>query len=405
MNSPLLCSGPVAWSILHAAGFFLRNGLMLSSTDNTTQINNTTKTQIDYHIRYSMIHAIIMAGGSGTRFWPKSRRDRPKQLLRLHGEASMLQQTVARIAPLVPPERILIITGADQAEATREQLPGLPSENVVAEPCPRDTAPCVGLAAAIVAHRDPEGTMVVMPADHVIEPAEDFLRTVRAAVEVVDEDPTAFVTFGIKPTRPETGYGYIERGDLLGHPEAIALYRVVRFREKPDRTTAEQFLASGNFFWNSGIFIWRAQAILDGLRDHRPKLFEPIDRVARALGTPEAVAVIAQEYPGMEKVPIDKAVMENAPNVRVLEVTYNWNDVGDWRALAELVAPDSQGNAIQGKVLAVETSGSIIVSDNDQLIATLGVEDLVIVQSGDATLVARKDQLDKLKALVEGLGK
>jgi mannose-1-phosphate guanylyltransferase len=350
-----------------------------------------------------MLHAVVMAGGSGTRFWPKSRRNRPKQLLRLFGDATMLQQTIARIATLVPAERTLVITGADQAESTRAQLPELPAENVVAEPCSRDTAPCVGLAALLVARKDPHGTMIVMPADHVIQPAEAFLRTVRAAVGVVESDPTALVTFGIKPTRPETGYGFIERGETLGDVEGVAVHRVQQFREKPDRTTAERFLADGRFAWNSGIFVWRAQAILDALRRHRPTLAAALERVGLALGTHNEAATIAREYPQMEKVPIDKAVMEKAANVRVLEVVYDWSDVGDWRALASLVPPDTHGNTIQGDVHAVETRNSIIVSDDGGLIATLGVEDLVIVQSGGATLVARKDRLDQLKALVEGL--
>src|SRR4051794_11245293 len=212
-----------------------------------------------------MLHVVVMAGGSGTRFWPRSRRNRPKQLLPLFGESSMLQQTVARVAPLVEPSRVLVVTGADQAEAVRAQLPDVPAANVVAEPCPRDTAPCVGLAAAIVARRDPNGTMIVMPADHVIRPAETFLKTVRAALKVIDADPGAFVTFGVRPTRPETGYGYIERGEHEGDPEGIALHRVVQFREKPDLTTAERFLAEGRFAWNAGIFLWRARAILDAL--------------------------------------------------------------------------------------------------------------------------------------------
>ncbi len=352
-----------------------------------------------------MLHAVVMAGGSGTRFWPKSRRNRPKQLLNLHGDATMLQQTVSRVAPLVPPERVLIITGADQAEAVRAQLPEVPAGNVVAEPCPRDTAPCVGLAAAIVAKTDPDGTMIVMPADHVIEPQEKFLKTVRAAVAVIDDDPTAFVTFGIKPTRAETGYGYIERGERLGAPEGIALHKVAQFREKPDRETAERFLADGRFAWNSGIFLWRARAILDALATHRPAIAAALDRIAPALGSADEVAVINREFPGMERIPIDKAVMEKADNVRVLEVVYDWNDVGDWRSLSGLVAPDAHGNTVQGQVHLVETSNSIIVSDDGGLIATLGVDDLVIIQSNGATLVARKDRLDKLKGLVEGLGK
>jgi mannose-1-phosphate guanylyltransferase len=352
-----------------------------------------------------MLHAVVMAGGSGTRFWPKSRRDHPKQLLRLYGDSTMLQQTVARIAPMVPAERILIVTGADQAEAVRAQLPQLPAGNIVAEPCPRDTAACIGLAARIVAKTDPDGTMIVMPADHVIQPPEKFRATVRAAASVIEADPTAFVTFGIKPTRPETGYGYIERGESLGTREGIALHQVAQFREKPDRDTAERFLAEGRFVWNSGIFVWRARAILDALATHRPLLAAALERVGRALGTPAEAETIAREYPEMERVPIDKAVMEQASNVRVLEVVYDWNDVGDWRALTALVAPDERGNTTQGEVFAIDTRNSIIVADDGGLIATLGVEDLVIIQSGGATLVARQDQLDRLKSLVEGLDK
>ena len=351
-----------------------------------------------------MLFAIIMAGGSGTRFWPKSRRDRPKQLLRLHGDATMLQQTVARIAPLVPLDRVLIVTGADQAEATRAQLPDLPAENVIAEPCPRDTAPCVGLAAQIVARRDPNATMIVMPADHVIRPDLSFLTTVKAALTVIEADPSSLVTFGVKPNRPETGYGYIERGELLQTIDGVAAHRVVQFREKPDRQTAERFLQSGAFAWNSGIFIWRARTILDEIQRHRPQLAEALDRVGAAWDTPDWAEILNHEFPRMERTPIDRAVMETAANVKVLEVLYDWNDVGDWRALQALIAPDEAGNTIQGNVLASETTNSIIVSDDGGLIATLGLDDVVIVQSGNATLVARKDQLDKLKALVESLG-
>lgn len=351
-----------------------------------------------------MLHAIIMAGGSGTRFWPKSRRDRPKQLLRLFGERTMLQQTVDRIRPLVPIERIVVVTGADQAAASRDQLPELKPENIVAEPCPRDTAPCVGLAAWIVHKQDPAATMIVIPADHVVVPTSAFLATVRAAAAVIEEDPTTLITFGIKPTRPETGYGYIERGELLETRDGIAVNRVIHFREKPDRETASRFQAAGNFAWNSGIFVWKAQTILDELYRHRPQLAAALARIGDALGTSAEGDVIAQEYPKMERAPIDKAVMEKAANVRMLEVSYNWSDVGDWRSLAELLPADEQGNAIQGDVITQNTQDSIVISDDGGLIATLGLSDIVVVQSGRATLIARRDQLDKLKGLVEGLG-
>jgi mannose-1-phosphate guanylyltransferase len=350
-----------------------------------------------------MLHAVIMAGGSGTRFWPKSRRSRPKQLLPLFGDATMLQQTVARIEPLVPLDRILLVTGADQAEASAAQLPRLPEGNLVAEPCPRDTAACVGLAAALIARRDPDATLAVLPADHVVRPAETFRNTLAVGVAVVEDDPTAFVTMGIPPTRPETGYGYIERGPFVDRREGVSVHRVVQFREKPDRATAESFLARGNFAWNSGVFLWKARAILDALRTHRPALAEGIARIADAQGTPGYAEVLAREFPKLERVPIDKAVMEKASNVLVLEVSYEWSDVGDWRSLAELLRHDSAGNVVQGPVHLLDAKDTVVIADDGRLIAALGVSDLVIVQSQGATLVAHKSQLDRLKTLVEGL--
>jgi mannose-1-phosphate guanylyltransferase len=351
-----------------------------------------------------MLYAVIMAGGSGTRFWPKSRRDRPKQLLKLAGERTMIQQTVDRIAPLVPYDQILVITGADQAEATREQLPELPAENIIAEPCPRDTAPCVGLAAWHVRRRSADATMILMPADHVIEPTETFLASIRAAVSVVQAQPGALVTFGITPTRPETGYGYIERGERFSQEGQPSIYRVAQFREKPDRPTAERFLAAGRFVWNSGIFIWKAATILGELETHCPALAASLARVGNAIGTSEEAAVISEEYPRLERAPIDKAVMEKAALVFVVEVGYSWNDVGDWRALAGLLPSDGANNAIQGDIVVDGAKDSILISDDGGLIVALGVEDLIVVQSGQATLVARKDQLDRLKSVVEKLG-
>ena len=245
--------------------------------------------------------------------------------------------------------------------------------------------------------------MIVMPADHVIEPPEAFRATVQAATAVVDQDPGALVTFGIKPTHPETGYGYIERGALLENRGGIPVYEVIQFREKPDRPTAEAFLASGNFAWNAGIFLWRAQTILEELKAHRPNLALALEPIFESLGTSQQAQTLARLFPSLERIPIDKAVMERAARVRVLEVPYRWSDVGDSRALAALIKPDSSGNATQGSVVARDTTNSIIISDDGGLVATLGVDDLVVVHSGNATLVARKDELDKLKALVEGL--
>jgi mannose-1-phosphate guanylyltransferase len=350
-----------------------------------------------------MLHAVIMAGGSGTRFWPKSRRDRPKQLLRLFGDTSMLQQTVARIAPLVPPDRVLVITGQDQAAAVRGQLPELPPENVIGEPAPRDTAPCVGLAASIVATRDPDGTMIVLSADHRIEPAETFRTAVRAAVDEVDRDPRTFVTFGVRPTRPETGYGYIEQAEKLGEPLGVGVFRVARFQEKPDSATARSFLEAGNYVWNAGIFVWRARAVLDALREYQPEITERLARITADWDSGRRLDPLAREFPKMPRIPIDKAVMERYPNVRVLEVRYDWSDVGDWRSLADLLPKDDRGNVVQGPAHLVDSDATVVIADDGAPIVTLGVEGLVIVQSGGVTFVARREKLDALRGLVEGL--
>ncbi|GIW88662.1 MAG: mannose-1-phosphate guanylyltransferase [Isosphaeraceae bacterium] len=350
-----------------------------------------------------MLHAVIMAGGSGTRFWPKSRRDRPKQLLRLVGEATMLRQTVDRVAGLAAADQTWVVTGADQAAATRRELPELPEDHIVAEPCPRDTAACVGLAAALVAAREPDATLLMLPADHVVRPSDTFRQTIRAATQLVAEDPTTFVTLGVRPTRPETGYGYIEQGESLGERLGFRVYQVRQFCEKPDRGTAEQFLAHGRFVWNSGVFVWNAQAILDAIGRFRPRLAEGLDRIRAELGTPSQADALARVYPTLERVPIDKAVMEHYPNVKVIDVTYEWSDVGDWRTLAEYLGHDAAGNAAEGPTRIVDSRGCVVIADEGRLIATLGVDDLVVVQSGGATLVARKDRLDQLKSLVEGL--
>lgn len=350
-----------------------------------------------------MLHAIIMAGGSGTRFWPKSRRNRPKQLLTLHGNRSLIQQTFDRILPLIGKVQIRVVTGADQVEAIAQQLPLIPFDNLLAEPAPRDTAACVALAAMSVVHADPEGIMIVMPADHVIAPQDAFIRTIQAALEVIEDDPQALVTFGVKPTRAETGYGYIEHADKLGEPGGIPLFNVHQFREKPDRATAEEFLATGRFSWNSGIFVWRAQTILDALEKYRPSLYKSMVPIHEAFGTHKFHNVLKNTFPSLERVPIDKAVMEKSDHVRMLEVQFDWNDVGDWRALSDLEVKDAQDNVVQGAVHLADCTGCIISNEDEKLVAALGLEDIVIVQSGGVTLVAKKDKLDQLKSLVEEL--
>src|SRR5580765_6941597 len=243
-----------------------------------------------------MLHAMIMAGGGGTRFWPRSRVKRPKQFLKLTGDRTLLQQAVDRIEAQVPPERTWIVTSGQHRDEASNQLPQLPGERVIGEPCGRDTAACIGLAAALIARQDDNAVMMVMPADHVIEPAQEFRRAAHVAEQMAEEHPTALITFGILPTYPATGYGYVQRAGEMGHRQGIAVYRVAAYREKPSIELAERFVASGDFYWNSGIFVWKTATILAALAERQPDLHAAVQRIAQAWGTAEGQRVLESEY-------------------------------------------------------------------------------------------------------------
>jgi mannose-1-phosphate guanylyltransferase len=354
-----------------------------------------------------MLHAIIMAGGSGTRFWPESRDLRPKQLLRFAGDRSMIQATFDRLKGLVPPERMLIATNAKLAGVIAEQLPELPAEAILGEPCKRDTAPCIGLAALIVSRHDPQAIMAVMPSDHVIGPDSAFQQAIEFAAALVAESPTRIVTFGIKPTYPAEIFGYIERGELLDTAAAAAFkslapaYQVRQFREKPKAEVAKGYVESGSFYWNSGIFVWRAATILQALREHQPEMFEHLQRISEAFGEPSYQTVLEHEFAAIRGVSIDYAVMEHATDVAVIEAPYRWDDVGSWQALARLHGSDENGNTIIGKHLGVHTSGTIVRGSADHLIVTLGLKDCVVVHTPDATLVANKHDEESIRQVVK----
>ena len=348
-----------------------------------------------------MLHAVIMAGGSGTRFWPMSRRNRPKHLLPLAGSQTLIQRTVRRIAPLVPPDRTWVITAADHADEVRRQLSELPAESIIAEPCRRDTAPCIGLAAALVTRNDPAATLVVMPADHVIEPDGEFCHAVEAGVRLIEEDPRRLITFGIKPQRPATGFGYIHRGARLRGDATPAAFAVHRFIEKPAREVAEQLVQSGEYYWNSGIFVWSAATISREIRAVRPQLTDALARISDAWESPSRATVLAAEYDKIEPISIDYAVLEKSQNVVVIEAEFRWDDVGNWGAIERLAGVDRDGNTVVGKHCGIETRSNVVLTDSDHLIATLGVENLIIVHCGDATLVANRDQEESVKKLVE----
>jgi mannose-1-phosphate guanylyltransferase len=350
-----------------------------------------------------MIHAVIMAGGSGTRFWPASRSQLPKQLLPLVGPRTMLQATVDRLEGLVTSDQMLIVTGHQLTSTVAAQLPDLPSHSVIAEPCRRDTAACIGLAASIIAHRDPNAVMVVMPSDHVIESKAAFQGAIRSGVELIESDPTRIVTLGIKPTYPAESFGYIERGAAIAEVGNLTAFRVVRFREKPDRETAEKYVAAGSFFWNSGIFLWRCETILSALRRWEPEIAEPIDAIAATIGTPQFDAALESHFPRARAKSIDYAVMERYDNVVMIEAPFQWDDVGSWQAIARLHSADDQGNTVQGQHVGVDTHGCIIRSQNGHVIVTIGIDDLIVVQTPDATLVAPKHAEERIREAVKEL--
>jgi mannose-1-phosphate guanylyltransferase len=352
-----------------------------------------------------MLHALIMAGGGGTRFWPRSRASRPKQFLTLAGDQSLLQQSFERLESQVELANTWIMTSARHRDEVLKQLPHLLPERVIGEPIGRDTAPCIGLGAALISQTDPDAIMLVTPADHVIEPTESFRRAIRAATLAIEQQPDALVTLGIPPTHAATGYGYIRRGSKVGEFAGIAVSRVDAFREKPSAEIAQQYLTEGSYYWNAGIFVWKASTVLAELRRNKPKLAEGVERLAAAWPTPERDRSLSEIYPNLERISIDYAIMEPAKTALVLEAPFRWDDVGSWLAMERLQAQDADGNTVQAKHCGIGTRNCIIVGDKDRLIATANVRDLLIIQDGDALLIADRHDEAAVKKLVEQLGK
>ena len=354
---------------------------------------------------------IIMAGGRGERFWPVSREKTPKQLIKLLGKTSFLQQAVANVLPLVPLKNIFIITNAVQAAEVRKQLPKLPAGNVVGEPVGRDTCAAVTLGAALVGARSTKGVMAVLPADHVIPDAKKFQQVLGDAFAVAERGQ-AIVTIGIKPTEPATGYGYIQTGTVLPAPAGVkpyktTFYKAERFVEKPNLEKALEYVNSGDYRWNAGMFVWSFVTITNGLQQHQPEMFAACQRWFKAAATPaKLVKVLAKEYPEIKKVSIDYALMEKAQNVVVADGAFEWDDLGAWPALARHVKQDVEGNAAVGEFVHVDAARNIIFDGrtrNRTPIALVGLTDTIIVQTDDAVLVAHKNQAQKIKELVKKL--
>lgn len=358
-----------------------------------------------------------MAGGRGERFWPLSRARRPKHLLPIVGDTPLLAQTVERLRGLVPLENILLITNQEQRDASLEACPALLPENVFGEPMGRDTAPAVGLAALIVQQRDAAGVFSMLPADHVIHDTQAYKATLQVAFEAAERGDS-LVTIGIKPTFPATGYGYVNFA-----PEVLALssgtaHKVTRFVEKPDLARAEAFLKDGGYYWNAGMFFWRADTVLASLEQHAPELHEQLmglraglANVAKAQGTTVVKAddkltdMLTLIYPKLTKLSIDYALMEKAQNVLMVPSRFDWDDVGEWTAIARHYPADENGNAVRGSLVTEDSGGNIVITQNGHTVALLGVSDMVVVQTGDATLICPKAKAQDVKKLVSKIAK
>lgn len=344
------------------------------------------------------LYAIIMAGGSGTRFWPASRKKNPKQLLPLGpSDRPLLVDTVERLLPIIPNERIYIATNELLIDRIAELLPELPREQLLAEPVGRNTAPCIGWAASIIKRRDPEAIVAVMPSDHIVQDVP----ALHAAIALAEEAAAggALVTMGIRPTRPETGFGYLEMGDEL----SPGVHSARRFIEKPDLDRAVEFFGSKRYLWNAGMFFFQAGRILEAIEEYLPELARGLRIIDEAHGSPEALKVLRETFPKLPDISIDHGVMEQASNVAVIPVSCGWSDLGSWQAAWELAEKDEAGNALPSGSIAIDSAGCYAIGKKDKVLAIVGMNDMVIVDTDDALLILPRNRSQDVRAIVEAL--
>jgi len=347
------------------------------------------------------MYCVVMAGGSGTRFWPASRKDRPKQLLCLTGKRSLLQQTVWRMAPLVPQEKVLIVTGRRHAESVKQQLPGVPPDQILAEPMGRNTAAAAGLAAAWVAREDPEAVCLVLPADHLITDESLFLDTLRRAAQAAREEDV-LVTLGLTPRYAATGFGYIECGPVRDQREP-QVCEVKAFHEKPYQKTAQTYLESGHHLWNSGMFAWRAEVLLAEIGQHLPELAAGLEELSPHLGGPRQDQALERVYPQLPAISVDHGILEKSDKLRVVRADFGWSDVGSWEAMSDLWKADSRGNAPQdGRIIAIEARDNL-VSAQGRLTALLGVSNLVAVVTDDVLMILPRSRCQEVRRFIARL--
>ena len=345
------------------------------------------KTEV--HVENKHLYGVIMAGGRGERFWPLGRTDRPKQLLPLLGETTLLEESFLRLLPMFPPENILVITNEKYVEHIREILP-VPPENIIGEPVGRDTAPCVALAAALLLKKDPEAVMVVLPADHIIRPAKIFQKVIANAVEEAQKEK--LVTLGITPTYPATGYGYIHAGEEV----SPGFHGVLAFKEKPDHETAEIFFQSGEYRWNCGVFVWRADVIARAMNLCCPELGAFLEKWRNG-------ADYRKDFADCPKISIDYAVMEKASNVLMADTSFFWKDVGGWKSLRSILPLDESGNAIRGKAIAIQSTNNLLISDDETMLGVIGMRDVAVVKAGNGILVCPLAEEQAVKELVAAI--
>lgn len=350
------------------------------------------------------VYAILMAGGVGTRFWPRSREKSPKQVLSVTGKETLIQATYKRLNSLVDDSRILVVTNYDQKNVIHGQLPKLSSENFILEPFGRNTAPCIGLAAIQVAYQDPESVMVVLPADHVIGDVEEFQSVLKLAVEFASKE-NGLVTLGITPDEPATGYGYIQVGDEVLKSNSHRVHKVRTFAEKPNLDTAKRFLKSGDFFWNSGMFIWKASTILQEINDKLPEIYDGLMEINRGINTPNYQRIVEEAYRRFRGISIDVGVMQQSDNVYVIPADMGWNDVNSWETVYEISLKDKNANSTECAELVNIDSRKCYVYSPEKVVALVGVDNLIVVDTGDALLVCKKSAAQDVKEVVDYLKK
>lgn len=346
-------------------------------------------------------YAVIMAGGRGERFWPQSRLHRPKQLLPIVGDKPMIAQTVDRLAGIIPPERVFIITNQEQRPGTIAACPGVPPSQIIGEPVGRDTCAAVGLAVMLVERLDANASLALLPADATIHDGAGFRRALESAFEVAERSPR-LVTVGIQPTGPATGYGYIHKGEREADAAGLPTFSVRRFVEKPDLERAREYVASGEFLWNAGMFVWSVATITEAFRAHAKDVWNPLRSVSASMDAGKSLDVILREiYPLIPKISVDYAILEKADNVSCVPAVFDWDDVGEWPAIARHDKSDAAGNVLRGDAVVLEGKGNLVISEGGHLLAVLGADDLVVVHTSDATMVVPKSRAQDVKKLVQ----